>query len=52
MFNPDAYLAGSAEVVATADGVILDRCDRWANLAREAVDDRLPGAWVVDLSGA
>lgn len=50
-FNPDALLAVSTDVVATADSAILDRCDRWANLAREVISARVPGAWVVDLSG-
>ncbi len=52
MFNPDARLASAPETVATADAMILDRSDRWANLAREAIEGRVPGAWVVDLSGA
>jgi hypothetical protein len=51
MFHPDAHLSASAEIIATADGVILDRCARWVNLAREAVGARAPGAWRIDLSG-
>ena len=34
MFNPDAHLSQVAETVVTADGIILDRCQAWANLAR------------------
>jgi hypothetical protein len=49
--NPDALLTNSLDVVATADSVILDRCRRWLNLARLAVVDRVPGAFLVDLSG-
>ena len=47
----DAYRA-SAETVATSDSVILDRCDRWLNLAREVVAAHVPQAWIVDLSGS
>lgn len=36
--NPDAELAASSEVVATADSVILDRCGRWTNLARRIIE--------------
>jgi hypothetical protein len=52
MFNPDAHLAAVFETIASADCVILDRCRGWINLAREAIDARVPGAWRVDLSGA
>jgi len=38
-------------VVATADSAILDRCPAWFNLARETIVQRVPEAWVVDLSG-
>jgi hypothetical protein len=48
--NPDALLAQSPEVVATADSGILDRCDRWFGLARAAVGGAVPEAKVVDLS--
>lgn len=36
--SPDALLVTSKSVVATADSVILDRCTRWVNLARAAID--------------
>jgi hypothetical protein len=45
----DAVLAASPHVVATADSVILDRCARWCNLAREILDGRLPDVTVVIL---
>jgi hypothetical protein len=48
--NPDPVLTASADVVATADSVILDRCGRWFNLARFAAEARAPGANRVDLS--
>jgi hypothetical protein len=50
--SPDHVLAQSTETVATADHVILDRCARWFNLARETVSRHVPGAWIVDLSDA
>jgi hypothetical protein len=48
--NPDALLAESTEIVATADSAILDRCSSWHNTARTIISRRVPKAWVVDLS--
>jgi hypothetical protein len=50
VFNPDPLLAGSPEVVATADSAILDRCDRWSSLARLAIEAAIPSARVIDLA--
>jgi len=36
--NPDAVLIEAEAVVATADSIILDRCQRWFNLARIVID--------------
>lgn len=47
--NPDAVLAGSPQVIATADSVILDGAARWFNLTGYVIDSHLPGAWIVDL---
>lgn len=49
--NPDSLLAESRQLVATADSAIIDRCQRWANLAREVITDSVPTARVIDLSG-
>jgi len=49
-FNPDPLLAASTEIVATADSVVLDRCTRWFNLARLAIDRKIPLSRVVDLA--
>ncbi len=49
--DPDAILAETDAIVATADSVILDRCRRWFNLARETIDRHLPETGVVDLRG-
>jgi hypothetical protein len=48
--NPDPILSASGQIVATADSVILDRCTRWLNLAREIVACSIPQAHVADLS--
>jgi hypothetical protein len=50
VLNPDPRLAGSLEIVATADSAVLDRCERWFNLARTVVESRIPQARLVDLS--
>jgi hypothetical protein len=50
VMNPDNVLADSDAVVATSDRAILDRCECWANLAREVIASRIPLARVVDLS--
>jgi hypothetical protein len=48
--NPDPVLAEAGEIVATADSMILDRCARWFNLAREIVREQVPEARVLDFS--
>jgi hypothetical protein len=47
--SPDPLLASSAEVVATSDSWILDRCRRWTNLAREVIAEKIPAARVMRL---
>lgn len=49
-FNPDAELAKTSYLVATADSVVLDRCGPWLNLARHIVETAVPQPWIVDLS--
>jgi hypothetical protein len=48
--DPDAVLSQTDQVVASSDSVILDRCQRWLNLARLAIAERAPQANVADLS--
>lgn len=48
--NPDPILSAATAVVATADSVILDRCARWTNLAREVIHSYIPGARVVPIA--
>lgn len=47
--NPDKILAVAEEIVASADGGILDAGPRWLNLSRMIVEKSVPSAWVVDL---
>jgi hypothetical protein len=46
--DPDALLAAAAKPIATADSGILDRCQRWFNLARFVIEHAVPDAWIVD----
>ena len=48
--DPDPVLCQSHEVVASADSQILDRADRWFNLAREVIEVHVPEAWVVPMA--
>lgn len=50
-FNPDGILAQTPHVVASSDGVILDRCQRWVNLVRLAIARHVPQARLVELPG-
>jgi hypothetical protein len=49
--DPDPVLLGASEIVATADSQILNGARLWFNLARLAIGERVPDAWIVDLSG-
>jgi len=49
VFNPDRVLWESDEVVATSDGVVLDRCQAWVNLVRELVVHHIPDARLLAL---
>lgn len=48
--NPDRELVASEQVVASADGEVLDHAARWFNLVRVLVGAHVPDAFVVDLS--
>ncbi|HEY2343202.1 MAG TPA: DUF5616 domain-containing protein [Chthoniobacteraceae bacterium] len=50
--NPDAVLAASPEIVATADSIILNRCSRWFNLARIVVSEHVSGARIISMCEA
>lgn len=49
-FNPDRVLSESRQIIATSDGVVLERCQQWVNLTREIIAKRIPDAWVLDLA--
>ena len=48
----DARLIKIDSAAATSDSVVLDRCKRWVNLAREIIEQKTPDAWIADLSGS
>jgi len=48
--DPDPILCRATEVIATSDSHILDRTNRWLNLARLAIDQKIRDAWIVDLA--
>lgn len=50
--SPDARLIKVDSAAATSDSVVLDRCKRWVNLAREIIEQKTPDAWIADLSGS
>jgi hypothetical protein len=50
LVSPDAKLIKTTLVVASSDSVVLDKCERWVNLARAIIEEKLPKAWLVDLS--
>lgn len=49
-FNPDEVLWESEHVIATSDGVVLDRCRQWVNLTRQIIVERIPQTRLVNLS--
>jgi hypothetical protein len=46
-FSPDRVLAQTDEIIATSDGMVLERCQRWVNLARLILAERIPAARVL-----
>jgi hypothetical protein len=50
--NPDAVLATAAEIIVTADSVVLDQCRQWFNLTREVIDRHIPSAHIVPMAGS
>jgi hypothetical protein len=48
-FSPDALLSRTAAVVVSSDSAVLDRCERWVNLAAWLLARRVPRAFIVDL---
>lgn len=48
--NPDRVLAETADLIATADSAILDRCRAWFNLGRQTIDGHVPEARLIPLA--
>lgn len=51
LLSPDAELKKAAAVVVSSDSVVLDNCQRWANLAAQIIKEKVPSIRIVDLSG-
>ncbi len=47
--NPDRILCAAEQIVSSSDHVILDRCQKWFNVARQVIASEVAGARVVDL---
>ena len=47
--NPDRVLSATDQIVSSSDHAILDRCQRWFNLARQVIAHHVPQARIVDL---
>jgi hypothetical protein len=50
LLSPDATLIKIDQIVATSDSVILDGCQKWANLAAEIIKQKLNKAIVIHLA--
>ena len=48
--DPDQVLGTEHPLVVSADAVVLDRVELWANLARWVVEQEIRGAWIVPMS--
>ena len=48
--SPDAELIKTDTIVVTSDSVILDACEKWTNLARAIIDEKITQPWLIDLS--
>ena len=47
-FSPDHVLSHTEHIIATSDGIVLDRCRHWVNLAKLIIGERLPQARIMD----
>lgn len=48
-FSPDHVLSHTDQVIATSDGIVLDRCQRWVNLVRLILSNQIPKVRMLDL---
>ncbi len=51
-FSPDYELSHTGHVIATSDGIVLDRCQRWVNLTRTIIAEHIPRARLLDFAVA
>lgn len=49
-FSPDHVLSHTDQIIATSDGIVLDRCQRWVNFAQIIIADRIPQVRLLDLT--
>jgi hypothetical protein len=49
VFNPDAVLRVSEQIVVTSDSLILDAAARWVNVSAFLIHEQIPDAWILDL---
>ena len=49
-FSPDHVLSHTDHIIATSDGIVLNRCRRWVNLVRLIIAEHIPHARVIDFS--
>jgi hypothetical protein len=49
--NPDRVLCEAQQIVSSSDHAILDRCQKWVNVARQVITAQVRHARVVDLGG-
>ena len=50
VYSPDGVLVRTDEIVATSDSEILNRCQRWFNLARHVIELSIPQANIIDMN--
>ena len=49
-FSPDHVLSRTDHIIATSDGIVLNRCRCWVNLVRLIIAERIPQARTIDFS--
>jgi len=50
--DPDPILSASEHIVVSADSQIINQASRHLNLVRIVLEQHVPDAWVIDLSGS
>lgn len=49
VFNPDAALVASEQIIVSSDSLVLDGAGRWINLNAHLIKEYLPQSWLIDL---